>query len=207
MIAYSVAIFVCVAIISGFNIIFNSAITWHFAIIATIVFTIFAFLVDLLVSAIVMVLPREIFNPQNKLFKVFKWEKRFYEKIGIKKWKDYLPIGAGPIGIGFKKNKVQEPNNPEYVYRFLEESCIAELMHAISPFACFLLLIIAPPYTWASIVLPICIVNLVLQLLPFFAQRYNRPKLMVLYRRAIKYANISRPEPLDKPQSTEQTRN
>lgn len=205
MIAYSIAIFVCMVIIAGLNIIFNNIITWHYAIIATIVFTLFAFLIDLIISAIVIALPKKIFNPQSKIFKIFKWERHFYEKIGIKKWKDYLPIGAGPIGIGFKKDKVLEPDNPEYIYKFLEESCIAELMHLVSAIAGFLLLIIAPSHTLMQIVFPVCIVNFLLQALPFFTQRYNRPKLMVLHRRAVKYSNTTQPEPLDKPQPTKQT--
>lgn len=188
------------AIISSLNIILNTAITWHYAVLATIVFTIFAFLIDLITSGIVMILPKKMFNHTNKMFRVFKWEKKFYEKIGIKKWKDYLPIGAGPIGIGFKKDKVYEPNNPDYILTFLQESCIAEFMHFISLLAGFIILIFAPPHTLFSIALPVAIVNFVLQLLPFITQRYNRPKLAVMYRRAKKYAHISRQEATEKQQ-------
>ena len=58
------------------------------------------FVLDLIVSAIVLALPSRTFKCFGR---VYKWEKKFYDKLRIKKWKDYIPVGKGPIGIGINK--------------------------------------------------------------------------------------------------------
>lgn len=189
MITYIIAIVVAMALISLVNILAVTSLSWHYIIVATITLTALEFLLDMIISGLTCIIPRKFYSQNNKLFKVFSFEKKFYENIGIKKWKDYLPIGAGPLGIGFKKDKVSEPDNPDYLLKFMEESCLAEFMHIISAFLGFLLLLISPKSIMLSIALPVCIVNFVLQLLPFFVQRYNRPKLAVLYKRALRNKN------------------
>lgn len=189
MITYIIAIVVAMAAISLVNILAVTSLSWHYIIVATITLTALEFLLDMIISGLACIIPRKFYSQNNKLFKVFSFEKKFYENIGIKKWKDYLPIGAGPLGIGFKKDKVSEPDNPDYLLKFMEESCLAEFMHIISAFLGFLLLLISPKAIMISITLPVCFVNFVLQLLPFFVQRYNRPKLAVLYKRALRNKN------------------
>jgi len=61
--------------------------------------------IDGLTAGIVRLLPKKLFNPFAKRFKVFKWEKSFYQKLGIKKWKDLVPE-LGHL-TGFRKNKIK----------------------------------------------------------------------------------------------------
>lgn len=49
-------------------------------------------------------LPKKWFSYRVKLFKVIKTERKFYNFIGVKKWKDYT-IELGALN-GFRKNKL-----------------------------------------------------------------------------------------------------
>lgn len=77
-------------------------------------------------------------------FIFYKWERKFYEKIKIKKWKDHIP----ELGwlANFRKNKVIEPNNNIYVEKFLVECCYGETIHFLSLCLGFLILLIYPKY-------------------------------------------------------------
>ena len=92
----------------------------------------FIFIIDLIISALIFLTPDKWYKKENKLFRVYKWEKRFYEKIKIKSWKDIIPIGAGPFGVGFKKDKIYNKNDISYLNKFYAESCKAEVMHFLS---------------------------------------------------------------------------
>ena len=143
----------------------------------------FIFVVDLIISAMIFITPDRWYKKENKLFKVGKWEKRFYEKIKIKSWKDIIPIGAGPFGIGFKKDKIYNKNDISYLNKFYAESCKAEVMHFLSLLSGLLTLTYLPMKYIFLIVIPFTLINLFFQILPIFVQRYIRPKLLI----AIKY--------------------
>ena len=147
---------------------------------------IFAFIIDMIVSAIVMVLPSGINKPFRK---VYKWEKNFYNKLKIKSWKDYIPIGRGPIFIGMKKDSVYNPKDLHYLHKLIDECYRAEIMHLISMFMGFGVLLILPKEVMLIVSLPVCIVNMFLQYLPFIVQRYNIPKLELLYERNMRCEN------------------
>ena len=105
---------------------------------------------------------------------------RFYEKIGIKKWKDKaLELGAV---TGFRKNKLYSPNNNEYVKRFILEANYGIMVHVYCIVFGFLVMLANLFYPFVYVTLPIAIVNLVLNLLPIFILRYNLPKLHSLYK-------------------------
>lgn len=187
MILYLFIIFISGLIIISLNLIFSLGyygLTWQYIVLGVIIGIIFEYLIDLVISAIIFALPNKWFNANKKTFKVFGWERKFYENLGIKKWKDLIPIGKGPIGIGFRKDKISDTNNPQYLLKFLTESCKAETMHFISLFASFVIIAIFPiEYVWC-ISIPIAMVNFILQLLPVLVQRYIRPKLLVAFKRA-----------------------
>ena len=149
--------------------------------------------IDALVATVIVLLPKKIFNPRKGLYKVSKKELLFYDKIGIKKWKDYVFSE-----IGFNKKKVANPSNNEYIGAFLTETCVAETMHVISVFAGFLLVFIFPLSYATSFPIPIAIVNLFLQIPPVFIQRYNRPRLISLFDWN---ERISKRKPKDEPQN------
>ena len=136
--------------------------------------------VDIIVAVIIHALPRKLMNPFYKRYKVFKWEKSFYEHIGIKKWKDYIPeTGAQLCNLG--KSKVDKKSDNEYLYMFLEETIYAEIMHFISAFLGLGLIFVFPNKLMFSMMRPIMVINFLLQLPPAFIQRYNRPRLLKLY--------------------------
>lgn len=181
MILYILIVLICVLLIMGANIL--SGVSFALAVSGTLGGISIVFLLDLIVAAIVMMLPKKFFNPYSKKFKTYAWEKKFYLKLRIKAWKDYIPKGNGIFGLGLRKDKVENPSSPEYLISFLIENCRAETMHAISAFAGFLIILFFPLQA-LSISLPIAFVNFLLQLLPVMVQRYLRPKLICAYERA-----------------------
>ena len=188
MILYLLLIIISFFFICGFNLLFSS-LQLKTIFLSTFISIIMVYLIDLIVSAIVMLLPKKLFNAKNKIFKVFSWEKTFYEKLKIRAWKDLIPIGKGPLGLGLRKDKLKDKNDVVYLNRFLTESCKAEIMHFYSVFLGFLIIFFGHDYL--SITIPVAFVNAFLQLLPFWVQRYLRPKLLIALKRAKKNQNLN----------------
>ena len=124
----------------------------------------------------------KFYNANRFPFKVYKKEKFFYEKIGVKKWKDLLPNK-----MGMRKDHLEDKNDTNYLSMFIIESCRAEFMHLVSAIVTILPLILIP-FRYFGIILPVSIVNISLQILPIIVQRYNRPKLMIVQKRALRQA-------------------
>ena len=80
---------------------------------------------------------------------------------------------------GFDKRQIEKPNDNTYILKVLRETCYASIMHVISIFACFVVFAFMPYKL--SIVLPVVLTNVLLQLLPVIVQRYNRIRLISLY--------------------------
>lgn len=180
------------ALISVVNIFFTM--TAFDLTIFSVVFTVFiasfiVFLIDAVVAFVIHKLPNKWFNPYKKIYHVFGFERNFYESIGIKKWKDRIPE-MGQL-CNFKKDKIADINNNEYVFKFLEETCYAEVLHLFSAFLGFLVILFFPIKYAFWITGPVAVVNLFLQILPVFIQRYTRPKLMKIYERNIRISKIS----------------
>jgi len=133
------------------------------------------------VALIIHWLPKSWFLYERKIFKVFKWERKFYEKIQIKKWKDKV-WELGGLG-GFRKNKINNPNSPEYLTIFLMESNKGIVVHFIGIFVGFLCCLLFPQY-FLTLGLPVSIVGVVLNILPMYILRYNIPKLAIARKRA-----------------------
>lgn len=142
---------------------------------------IFEILINGIVALAIHWLPKKWFVAEKKIFKVYKWERKFYEKIGIKKWKDKV-WELGGLG-GFRKNKINDPTNPEYFSTFLMESNKGIAVHVISIFAGFLCILLFPAYIW-TIGFPASLVGVFLNILPTLILRYNIPKLSVARERA-----------------------
>lgn len=129
-------------------------------------------------SVLVRLMPQKIYNADNWFFRVRNGELKFYKKIGIKKWKDKVP----DLGwtAGFPKANLQSLE-PEYLKKFIDETCKGELLHHIAGLIGFLALLIFPSQDF-FLVLPIVLVNFVLHMLPCMIQRYNRSRLLVAYK-------------------------
>ena len=117
--------------------------------------------------------------PPKKRFKVSDKEKQLYLKLKIKNWKDKVPE-LGKLE-GFSKSKIADPKNPDYIFKFLTETCIAESLHFLSIVFGLLIFFIVPSKFFIIISLPIFLLNTILHLLPIIIQRYIRPKFLKIY--------------------------
>ena len=145
---------------------------WGFMSIAMLVVL---FLIDALLAWLIRKLPEKWFDSNNKHFDERKGERRFYEALGIKKWKDKIPELGG--FTDFHKDKIYEPNSIEFYERFILESNYGSVLHIISAFIGYLIIFMAPLKTCFLMAIPMATVNFVLCILPYFVLRYNVGKL------------------------------
>ena len=141
--------------------------------------------VDIVISTIARCLPKKCANHSAKVFTVSAGEKKFYEQLKIRKWKDYVP----EIGhfTGFRKNKIADPKSVEYLDRFLLEICYGEIGHFFSLFFGFaILLMFTLTKVWLAIAIPVAVINVLLNLPSLFILRYNSYKLEILRKSTIK---------------------
>lgn len=108
-------------------------------------------------------------------FAEWPWEQsgRFYERLGIRRWKDLVPdVSRMFPGIVPKKAFSVRPG-AALLRDMLSETCVAELTHAVLCVAG-----LAMPWLWAGIGgVAVTLVYIGLGNLPFMMiQRYNRPR-------------------------------
>lgn len=151
-----------------------------YIIIGVTVSTVSIIIIDLIFALIVRrFLPAKWFSENVTWFVAGKKERKFYDFIGIKKWKDKV-IELGALS-GFRKNKIAEPNGLEYIKRYIIEANFGIVVHIADIIFGFLVIFIYPLKFWYCFGLPVSLVNALLNLLPMFILRYNLPKLHKLY--------------------------
>lgn len=139
-----------------------------------------AIIIDGLFATLVRwILPKKFFSVDKEHWAAKRKECRFYEKIGIKKWKDkVIELGAF---TGFRKNKIADPSNNEYVERYIVEANYGVGVHITGVLFGYLVCLLFPTH-WYSVGLPVGVVNMVLNGMSLMILRYNLPKLRTLYR-------------------------
>ena len=184
MILYLTIITICVAIISTIvTLIYEAnflAVLGYTALAVVVVIA-----VDAIVSTIARLLPKKCAQHDKKVYTVSAKEKKFYEKLKIRKWKDFVP----EIGhfTGFRKNKIADPKSVEYLDRFLLEVCYGEIGHFFSLFLGFLILLMFPlTNMWWAVSIPVAIINIFLNFPSLFILRYNSYKLVILRKSNLK---------------------
>ena len=184
MILYLLIIGVCGVFIALFT-----SLGYGVSILQTGCLTLFAIvtiiIIDGLVATVCRLLPKKYANHDDTFYQVSQKEKRFYEKIKIRVWKDKIP----EIGhfTGFRKNKIAQPQSVEYLNRFLLEACYGELGHLYCmPVGFLILALFFISEAWLALAIPVAIVNAVLNVLPVFVLRYNRFKLEILRKNVLK---------------------
>ncbi len=183
MVLYLTVILISMAIICVANN-FLSAPLFNFdlryIIIAVVLLTISVIIVDGIFATIVRwLLPEKWFDVNKKIFKANKKECKFYEKIGIKRWKDkVLELGGF---TKFHKNKLGESYDIEYVSKFIIESNYGIIVHVACIMFGYLIIFFYPLKYFLCFGVPIATVNAILNFLPLMILRYNLPKLHVLY--------------------------
>ncbi len=133
------------------------------------------FVADAILATLIRKLPEKWFDANNKYFDERKGERKIYEFLGVKKWKDKIPELGG--FTDFHKDKIYEPNCIEFYERFILESNYGSVLHIISAFIGYLIIFMAPLKTFYLMAIPMATVNFVLCMLPYFALRYNVGKL------------------------------
>ena len=181
---YLIIIFIAMCIVSG---VVALAVQMSFLSVFGItgIAVIAVMLIDGIIATVARLLPEKLANHTKKIFTVSAKEKRFYEKMKIRKWKDAVP----EIGhfTGFRKNKLDDPQNPAYIERFLLESCYGEIGHFFSVIFGFLILLLFPiSEIWFAVAIPVAVINGLMNLPSLFILRYNSYKLEILRKSAIK---------------------
>ncbi|MBQ7831664.1 MAG: hypothetical protein IJ393_06310 [Clostridia bacterium] len=184
MILYLTIIAACVLIISAI-VTLVSGLGFFYVLGMTALAVVVVILVDAIVATVSRLLPAKWARHDMKIFTVKAKEKKFYEKLKIRKWKDKVPeIGQF---TGFRKNKIVDPKSVEYLDRFLLEACYGEIGHFFSVFFGFLILLLFPiSGIWLSVSIPVAIVNALLNLPSLFILRYNSYKLEILRKSNLK---------------------
>ncbi len=181
---YLVTILLCMATIVMANTLFLAPIfnfDFIYVLLAVVISTISVIIIDGIFSTIVRrCFPKKWFNHDKKFFSASKNESNFYEKIGIKKWKEkILELG---VFTSFRKNSIKEPRNNAYVERYILEANYGIVCHLFCMIFGFLIVLIYPIEYSFCFGVPVATVNLVLNLLPIMVLRYNLRKLHVLHR-------------------------
>lgn len=179
---YGIVILLSMIIIGVMNVIFNTFdLSLIYIVIAVVANTAAVIAVDGFFAWFVRwVLPQKLFDRQKET-KLFKFENWFYKTIKIKKWKDkVLELG---FLTSFSKKSVDKPNDEEYLKRFILECQYGIWVHIACVIFGFLIVFIYPLQYALMFAIPICVVNVVLNLLPIFILRYNLPKLQMALKR------------------------
>jgi hypothetical protein len=171
---------IAMAVISAVNIAAETA-PWYYVIIAVVWCTALQFALDGLWAIVINKLPNRWFGVENPLYRVSKKERELYKKLKVRLWKDKV-WELGGLG-GFSKKLLREPENPEYIERFIIECNKGVLTHRLSYPIGFLAMLTLPNICAYTIALPVAIVNLFLNILPTLALRYNTPMLQALLKR------------------------
>ena len=177
---YFSTIGIAMLIISVLNILFGTA-SWYYVIIAVVWCTALQFAFDGLIAIVINKMPDGWFGVDNPLYKVSEWERELYKNLKVRLWKDKV-WELGGLG-GFSKKTFRNPDDPEYIKKFIIECNKGVLTHRLSYPIGFLAMLTLPDVCALTIALPVAIVNLFLNILPTLALRYNTPMLLAILRR------------------------
>lgn len=178
---YFGVLFFCIIAIIVANLVCNFA--WITVLYLFIGFVI-VLLPSLFVAVVIRLLPKKWFNPDNKIYYVGEKERNFLLKIGIKKWKDKIPEMGQTVN--FKKDKLVDANNVEYIQKFLVETCYAESLHICCAISALVAMFFMPAGNFWNISFPIAIIYAIYNIPSILIQRYNRPRLKIQLKRLTK---------------------
>ena len=183
MILYFSVIGVAMVLISLINIVFEVAAT-HYVIIAVVFCTALQFALDAVVAIAVNSFSDKYFGIDNPLFRVTDKERRLYKMLKVRLWANKV-WELGALG-GFSKKSISEPDNPEYIEKFIIECNKGVMTHRLSYPIGFLAMLTLPGIPAFTIALPVAVVNLFLNILPTIVLRHNTPMLKALLKRLLR---------------------
>lgn len=125
------------------------------------------------------VVPKHIFNAEKFPFRTFEREKKLYSILHVKKWQNKLP----DMSRVFKRimpAKRMTAQTLSDIPRMVEETCVAELTHAVLS-----VLGLGMLWLWPGVggVIAAAVYILLGNVPYIIIQRYNRPRLMRLAAR------------------------
>ena len=149
----------------------------------TLRFVIPVAVIGILAHVIGEALPRRWFDASRFPYRAYAFERngRFYEALGIRKWKNVLP-DKSRIAPGTYRKAIRgsaQQHSAAHMERLLQVTCVAECVH-------WALLVISPIllFTMESPAAYVMTPLYGLSNLPYIMiQRYNRPRLAVLSAR------------------------
>ena len=153
-----------------------------YSLLVIVFLTILVVIQDGVFAALIRKLPAKYFDHSRKGFDASKKERKFYDFIQIKFWKDYVPELGG--FTNFHKDKIRESNNLQYLERFILECNYGSAIHIFTALSGFIILFALPSSQMLIFGVPVAVVNLFLNLMPAFILRYNVPRLRTLHKMA-----------------------
>lgn len=144
-------------------------------------FLLTAAVLGLLAHIVGEALPRRWFHAEAFPYRACAFEKggRFYQKFGIRAWKDKLP-DKSKVARGAYRKSIAAHHEAGALDRLVQETCVAECVHWVLLFLSPVFLVtMARPYSVVAAVL------YAFSHIPFIMiQRYNRPRLLAANRLA-----------------------
>lgn len=126
--------------------------------------------------------PASWYSPERKIFAVSKAERRLYNRLKIKLWKDSVPELGG--FTGFHKDRLLSMSDRDYLERFITEANFGAVIHLANALLCPVIILI-PLCRPVGIWLPVVAVNFILSMLPFCILRHTEYTLQKLYTRSL----------------------
>ena len=180
---WSIAV-VLALLVLGINLIFN----FSFGTVLDYLLA-FAFLIAPTVAVgivFTMLMPKKIYNPDSSIFKEASFEKNMYDKLKVKKWKDYVPQFLRIDNIDDAKEDNVDVQNPEYLELFISETCRAEMVHffyVAFVIVMFVLLLVINTALALKFGIAFAVVWILFNMASILIQRFNRPRLQELLKK------------------------
>lgn len=164
----TVVLFIVTVIFAILNYRFKSTVFLSLAITFGTIF--YHFIMRLLVGLFFEKCVKRTWNYNSKWFSEKKFEKVFYEKIKIKKWKSKMPTYY-PADFSLKKHTADE---------IIQCTCGSEAVHEAIVLLSFVPLFFAIPFGEFFVFLITSLVAAEFDMIFVMMQRYNRPRLIKL---------------------------
>ena len=177
---YLLIIGVAMAMIAGVNIACGVA-SPLYAAVAVVFCVVLQIALDALAALAIRLTPDRLYPAESPRYRVSPWEKKLYLKLGVRVWKDHIP-DLGGIG-GFSKKRLQSPDDPAYIEKYIIECHKGVLTHRLCYPLGLLVMLTLPNLCAFTIGLPVAVINLILNALPTMALRYNTPMLLGMLKR------------------------
>lgn len=121
-------------------------------------------------------LPITFFHYDGWLYRERRWERsgEFYQSsLKVKRWKNVLPELSDFLRFLFPKKRIRT-HTPQYIYRFVLETCRAELAHWCIIFSSLLFFL----WTTPGMSLLMIAITIIINMPYIVIQRFNRPRLL-----------------------------